>query len=64
MSLTELFATDPLKLTKENLDEIIETYRKHRHQFKLTGITPPKQAKIKPEVAEAASKLDLGSLGL
>ena len=31
--ISELFALDPLTLTSEDIDELIEVYRKKRHLF-------------------------------
>lgn len=42
--LTTLFATDPLKLTKENLQEIVTEYRSRRHQF--NSKVPGKPTKV------------------
>lgn len=64
--IAELFARDPLSLTKENITEIIQHYQKCRGQFALGNMTAgsakPKSAKTK-EVETLAnslqSKLDL-----
>lgn len=34
-SISELFETDPLKLTREDIRPIVDYYRKARLQFKL-----------------------------
>lgn len=49
--INELFSRDPMKLTDENIDQIIEEMRKKRHLFEAGG-AKPKAAKPKhPELA-------------
>ena len=56
--MTELFSRDPLGLTNEEIDQIIEEMRAKRHLFQ----SAPASTKAKPKVSktqEAALKLDL-----
>ena len=56
-----LFAKDPLKHTREDIDSIIQTMRASRHQFK-SGIKVG--TKAAPAVTKAAALIkDLGDLG-
>jgi hypothetical protein len=52
-TITELFAIDPFQLSDQNIEQIIEYYRRQRQEFLANG-KPPKE---KPEI-------DLKSLGL
>lgn len=58
--LSLLFARDPLSLTTEDIDTIIETMRKSRHSFNLgntkAGSTKPLTAKQK-ELQSLGEKL-------
>lgn len=57
--ISELFARDPLKLTNEQVDEIIEEMRRKRHLFE--SATPAAKKPASPKQAAAASlasKLD------
>jgi Holliday junction resolvase len=56
-TMSELFARDPLNLTKEDIDQIIEYYRARRTQFNL-GIKDAGAAKKLDE------PIDLEELGL
>lgn len=57
--LAELFAADPLSLTKEDRRPIIEYYRDRRHLF-LSGGKPPKEAKTpKPSSKGPLPDIDL-----
>lgn len=60
--VAQLMATDPLKLTRENLRTIVEEYRNSRHLFQ----SAPKAAKpAKQSAIEAAGvKLSLDDLGI
>jgi len=54
-TISELFARDPLSLTKEDLDAIIRYYRDKRAQFALNGDKTagnPKRLKEKPATLE------------
>lgn len=65
-SLADLFAADPLSLTKEDRKPIIEFYRSRRHLF-LAGGKPNKPVKEpKPSSKGPLPEvdLDLGDLGL
>lgn len=64
--IQELFARDPLKLTKPDIAELVERFRASRHQFnlgnKMAGKTKPpteKQQKILDIAATLDLKLDL-----
>lgn len=63
-SLGELFATDPLQLTRETRAPIIEYYRSRRTVF-LSGGKPAREPKIiKPKSGPLPDiDLDLGDLG-
>lgn len=67
--LTQLFAKDPLLLTRAEVEEIVKGLRAGRHQFNAgnmrAGSTKPKSSKQK-EAEAIASKLSLslGDLGL
>lgn len=52
-TLAELFSRDPLTLTREDIDKMIEHYREQRKYFKLSG-----------KVAPPTKKVDLDELGL
>jgi hypothetical protein len=55
--ITELMNRDPVDLTDEHIEQIIEEYRKKRHLFQSTPAGPkPKRA---PKVSEATKKLNL-----
>lgn len=57
--ITELFSRDPLSLTKENIDQIIEEMRAKRHLFQSAPATKPKAAPKKTKAQASALKLDL-----
>lgn len=54
--IAELFARDPLELTKDDVTEIILHFRKCRAQFNL-GAMSAGSTKPKSEKAKAADKL-------
>jgi hypothetical protein len=60
--LAELFARDPLKLTKDDIRSIVEEMRKSRHAFNAgnanAGSTKPKTEKQK-QIASLAEKLKI-----
>ena len=56
--ITTLFSIDPLKLTNENVDQIIEEMRKKRHLFQAGGSVTKAKPKTTPK-QQAALKLDL-----
>ena len=62
--MTELFARDPLRHTRESIDEIIAYYRQARVNFnngeKAAGST--KKAKTKEPKTEKLGSLDLDEL--
>lgn len=57
--IAELFARDPLKLTKDDIEKIVTYYRSCRAQFNL-GNLQAGSAKPKKEPKAAAPGLDLG----
>jgi hypothetical protein len=59
--IATLFARDPLKHTREDVDAIIAKMREARHTFNLAGKTPaqPKLTKAEKEVEGAGLKLSL-----
>lgn len=60
--LAELFARDPLQLTKDDIRSIIEEMRKSRHAFNAgnakAGSTKPKTEKQKT-IASLAEKMKI-----
>lgn len=60
--IAELFARDPLKLTREDLTTIVAKFRESRGQFtlgnKMAGSTKPKTEKQKATL-DIASKLNI-----
>ena len=52
-TITELFARDPLKYTKQDIDRLIAHYRKSREHFNRTG-----------KAAKTPEKVSLKDLGL
>lgn len=60
--LTELFARNPLDLTRDDLTEIVTQFRAARHQFNAgnmkAGSTKPKTEKQK-QVSALANKLNI-----
>lgn len=60
--LAELFARDPLQLTKADITSIIEEMRKSRHAFNAgnakAGSTKPKTEKQK-QISSLADKLKI-----
>lgn len=60
--LAELFARDPLELTKDDIRSIIEEMRKSRHAFNAgnakAGSTKPKTEKQKA-IASLAEKMNI-----
>lgn len=63
MNLTDLFAEDPLNLTKETRKPIIEFYRTNRVKF-LAGGKVEKVPKPKSKGPLPAIDLELGDLDL
>lgn len=63
--IAELFARDPLSLSDQDIDRLVEKFREMRGQYVLgnamAGSTKPKTAKQKT-VEDLASKLDLSNL--
>jgi hypothetical protein len=65
--ISELFATDPLKLSEQDITKIVESIRGQRHRFvagnKSAGSMKPKTAAAKKGAAAAkiTGKLDLSS---
>lgn len=63
-SLSELFATDPLSLTKEDRRVIIEKLRADRANFMATGARQP-QSSAKPKATGVKrTGLSLDDLGI
>lgn len=63
--VTNLFSRDPFSLTREDIEDIVKTFRASRHKFNAgnmrAGSTKPKTEKQKQAEKIAAS---LGELGL
>lgn len=57
--LNELFSRDPLQLTNDEIDQIIEEMRAKRHLFQSAPATKPKAAPSKTKAQAAALKLDI-----
>ena len=57
--VTELFSRDPLSLTNEDIDKIIEEMRAKRHLFQSVPATKPKAAPAKTKAQAAALTLDI-----
>lgn len=51
--INELFSRDPLKMTDQDLDQIIQTMREKRKAFK----SQPASAKSAPKLTEAQKKV-------
>jgi len=51
--LAQLFSTDPLSLSDQDLDKIIEYMRKSRHQFNLGDRKAKTTTKKSPEEAKS-----------
>jgi hypothetical protein len=62
--MAELFARDPGKYTEQDLDAIIEHYRKMRQQFNVVGPRATTAKAKKEKVDPATVELDLGDLTL
>lgn len=62
MSLADLFAADPLSLTREDRKPMIEYYRSRRHIF-LSGGKAPKEPKVTKSKGPLPD-IDLGDLQL
>lgn len=66
----ELFAKDPLKMVKDDIDELIKSLRAQRHRFVVVGdkaVGKPEAKKSKAQLErearqEAVKGLDLGDL--
>lgn len=56
--IAELFARNPMDLTTENLDAIIDEMRKSRHAFNLGNA---KAGSTKPPTEKQKQILDLGT---
>jgi hypothetical protein len=59
--LQELFSRDPLKLTREDTDQIIEYYRAQRVNFKKVekeGKVPKAPKAVKPEKPSGPLNMD------
>lgn len=61
--ISELMNRDPMALTKTDLTEIVEYFRKQRHLFKANVGKTPAKKKEKPTVA-ALKDLNIGELKL
>lgn len=57
--MAELFATDPEKLTRENIDDLIVKYREARQQFILGAKQAGNPKKIKAESPKITNLDDL-----
>lgn len=66
-TLSELFATDPLQLTKENIDEIIAYMRDARARYALgdkSAGNTKKVAKTAAPKTKSANPIDISDLDL
>lgn len=57
--IATIFATDPLKLTREDIDDVIKYYREKRAQFVLEGKAPKK---VKSEKKSAGPDISLDDI--
>jgi hypothetical protein len=57
--LAQLFSTDPLSLSDQDLDKIIEYMRKSRHQFNLGDRKAGKTKKSPEEAKSLLAALDI-----
>jgi hypothetical protein len=57
--ISELFARDPLKLTKEDRRAIIAKFREDRAKFVANGMKKPTKAQEKAAASAKAPSLDL-----
>lgn len=57
--VNELFSRDPLSLTNEDIDQIIEEMRAKRHLFQSAPASKPKAAPAKTKAQADALKLNL-----
>lgn len=63
--ISAYFSSDPEKLTRSNITEIIKVFRGARHLFNTTGKAAPKKLTGKQqEASDAAGKISLTDLGL
>lgn len=61
-TLSQIFATDPLELTKPDLQKVVAFFREQRKRFNMTGkAAAPKKEK---KSGGAVTQLTLGELGL
>ncbi len=56
--ITELFSKDPMKLTDQNIDEIIEHMREKRHLYHSGNFTQAGK-KVTPKEPASGFKLDI-----
>jgi hypothetical protein len=61
--IAELFARDPLKLTREDRTKIIAHFRENREKY-IAGVKAPKAVAEKKTKAPVQGKLSLDDLGL
>lgn len=58
--IATLFATDPLQLSRDNIDQIIKEMRTNRHLFNTTGTAPSTKTPAKSkEVLSLSQKFSL-----
>ena len=63
--IEELFARDPLLLVRNDITEIVKTFRNSRHLLNTTGkAAPAKKTAKQKELAEAVGDTTLEDLGL
>lgn len=60
--MATLFATDPLKLTRDDLAEMVKEFRSSLHLFKTQGVAPKAAKPAKP--SKITSSLSLDDLGI
>lgn len=61
--ISDLFARDPLSLTREDIDALIKRYREARAQFNL-GVKNAGATKKVKEVGPKITEINLDELGL
>ena len=65
-TIQELFARDPLELTKSDIREIVKVYRENRVKFQLgnmsAGKAPAKKTPTQAAAQAVTGKLDLSKI--
>lgn len=62
--LTELFSRDPLKYSKQDIQQIIAAYREKRKQFNAGGTLAGKASVVKPKTKALLDVVKSGDLDI